>query len=651
MREDVKERGASTGEAPATPRRRRWPLVLGLVVLLLLALAVPTALAARDLASARDELLAARTSVREGQRALRGFDLLEAHRQFESAETDFSSGADRLSGPLLRRVRGLPVVGPNVQTASALAEAGVLVAGGAADVAGVVAELPDGIRSLAPQGGVVPVGRLQELAEPAARAVEYLAEAEALVRAAPQAGLVEEVADARAEFLDEIVEARGMADVATQLGEAMPKFFGASQPRRYLFVAQNPAEIRGTGGFMGAFATVTFDRGRPSFSEFDSIHDLQSFPVSQVEAPNPDYAARYNRYGGAGFWPALNATPDFPSAATAMEQLWRKARGSDLDGVIAADPFALAELVRLAGPVEVPGFGTVETDEVVEVVANEAYGELGAGEGRKRVLGAIAVHALGGALSSGVEDPLSAARALIDASGDGHVLVHSADAEVQEALGILGVTGELLNPAGDYLSVIVNNTAANKVDYYMGRTVQYTVRLHEDGSAEATARVTFTNNAPSEGLPKHVIGPNVDGLGAGDSRSLVSVFCTRRCDVTDAEPPLGEDGFRRERELGHTVFTTSLDVASGEEKALELTWELPNIWAPDDGGGLYRLTVQAQPTIRPTRYLVTVVAPDGMVISDAGDEMEMDGTEASWSGEVRGDRVFDVVAAPDGTAG
>ena len=47
-----------------------------------------------------------------------------------------------------------------------------------------------------------------------------------------------------------------------QLDDSIPAILGWDGPRRYLVLTQNPAELRPTGGFIGSFGTVTFDRGR-----------------------------------------------------------------------------------------------------------------------------------------------------------------------------------------------------------------------------------------------------------------------------------------------------------------------------------------------------------------------------------------------------
>ena len=56
------------------------------------------------------------------------------------------------------------------------------------------------------------------------------------------------------------------------------------------------------------------------------------------------------------------------------------------------------------------------------------------------------------------------------------------------------MTPELLTD--DLLAVTVNNLAGNRVDYYMGRTVDYDVTLLPDGRGRATASVTFGNESP-----------------------------------------------------------------------------------------------------------------------------------------------------------
>ena len=62
--------------------------------------------------------------------------------------------------------------------------------------------------------------------------------------------------------------------------DGLPAFLGADGPRHYVFGASNPAELRGTGGLIGAYAILTMDRGRFSFSDFRPIQSLPRPDVS-----------------------------------------------------------------------------------------------------------------------------------------------------------------------------------------------------------------------------------------------------------------------------------------------------------------------------------------------------------------------------------
>src|SRR4029450_127322 len=130
---------------------------------------------------------------------------------------------------------------------------------------------------------------------------------------------------------------------------------GQGGERRYLVVAQNPAELRGTGGILGALAILTFRDGRLSISGTAPIQDLADPAQSDVPDPSEEYARNYDQFGGAASWHNMNMTPDFPSAAQAALTNYRVGQGRRLDGVIAVDPYAFRAMLSVTGAVAVPG--------------------------------------------------------------------------------------------------------------------------------------------------------------------------------------------------------------------------------------------------------------------------------------------------------
>jgi Protein of unknown function (DUF4012) len=625
------------------PRRRprRWSVRLLLVAAAAFLLTLAAGLLL--LLPARDELAAARDQMRAGREALVEGEPAKAGDRFASARAAFARAEDGVHNPFTALAGAMPIVGRTPDTVAALAEGGAQVARAGQVLSTALEDLPGGVASLAPRDGTLALGPLERLAGPVRTAAGLVAAAAHTLRSVPTSLVPGPVARPAETFVHQIGDLRRTLETAHGLLRRLPVFLGEGGPRRYFFGAQNPTELRGTGGFVGAFTILTVEDGRLSIGSFRDVGTLRNVSASEIEPPSEDYARLYNRYGGAGFWKNINMTPDFPSAATAIERLYQRTEGERLDGTIFADPAMLASLVEGTGPVEVlgaPGPDPVEleADDVVPFLANGAYTVFKDSVERKRVLGAMAGQVLERFLEGAVgEDPVDAARALFDAAADGHLLLHSADPSTQRAFERAGIAGGLAPPDGDHLAVVVNNAGANKVDFYVDRTVRYTVRLLPDRIAEADVTVRYQNDAPDRGQPEYVIGPHPSGSKAGEDVMIASTYCGR-CrihravrDGTPTAVTLGE-------ELGHGVVTSTVRVPGGGTSTVSYGRTIFDAWTGSDAAGTYSLTFQGQPTIRATELEVVVVAPPGTVITGAHPSMDVEGGRATWKGEP-GDRL------------
>jgi hypothetical protein len=578
---------------------------------------------------ARQPLEDARASMEAGRRSLLDGDAAGAASEFADAETSFSQAQDRLSNPLTRIAALVPLVGRTPDALVAASDAGSLAAEAGRGIADAIGTLPGGVGALAPQDGAIPLEPIQTVAPSFARARQLLADAEATVAEVPTGLVPGLVSDPFEELRTELDDALGTVAAASRLSEVLPEFLGSEGPKTYFVGAQNPAELRGTGGLIGAFTTMTVDGGRMELGSFRPIQELAT--AKGIEPPNPDYAARYDRFGGAGFWLNINMTPDFPSAATAIERLWAATQEQPVDGTIVADPEALSLLMAGGDPVAVPGSDiTVDAETLVPFVTNEAYEVFREPSVRKRLLGEVAGQVLGRFLSGG-GDPVQSGRALADVVGGGHLLLHAADAEIQDAFEVAGAAGNLLDPTGDFLAVVANNAAGNKVDFYLNRSIRHEVALQPDGRAEVITEITFENQAPSEGLVPYVIGPFEDVSAAGEQVMFLSVFAPGDARLLGAEEN-GEPGTGGvEHELGHPVAWTNLRIPSGGSASLRYRWRVPEAWTGTDHAGVYRFTFQRQPTIRPTQLEVRVSPPRGTEVR-AAEGLRLEDGVAVWSG-------------------
>jgi hypothetical protein len=637
-------RGIARGTVDTTPRARRGgrhradqsrPRSLRRLVIFAAAIAALVIGAGMLLMfPARGPLLEGRDALQTARTRLNGGDVPAAEEAFVGAEEAFDRAAGQLGNPLTQLAGFVPILGRTPDAVSNMADAGALVAQAGRELAGGIERLPGGLGALAPRGGVIDVQSIEALAPPVAQARDLVVEADRLVRGSARTWIPDPVAGPLFQLQDELAQARRAVVSADALVRALPSFLGAEGSKRYFVAAQNPAELRGTGGLIGSYAILTVEGGRIGLGEFRPIQRLQD-AIGAVESPNPDYETLYIRWGGAGFWSNLNRTPDFPSAATAIERLYEEVEGIRLDGVIASDPHAFAELLEATGPAEIPRIGvTVDSGNVVPFVTNEAYVRFPDSVERKRVLGDVAGHVLGRFLNAGASgDPLAAGRAMIEAAAGGHLLFHSIEPNIQEGFDLAGLSGRLVDPPGDYLAVIVNNNGGNKIDFYLDRTIRYEVRLGPEGVGESRAVVRMHNEAPSRGLPAYIIGPfPLKEADPGENVSVLQTYCARGCTLRSYD----EDGVPGEveqhTELGHPVVLSNVRLPSGGRGEMTYRWVVPRAWSGDAGGGIYRLTFQGQPGIRGATLELDIRVPPGTRIIRATEGLRVVGDRAVWRG-------------------
>jgi hypothetical protein len=582
-----------------------------------------------------DDLSAGRQALQEARRALASGNLDEAADRFRRAGERFLQASKEVGGPL-GTVAGLfPLLGNDVDVAAGLADAGVLLSGAGSDLTSAISGLPEGFGSLVPVGGRFPLDAYATLSQAVAEARTDVGEALDAVTSSPSSFLTGPVLEARWEAENQLRELSRTLDASVLLLDGLPGFAGQDGKRTYLVLAQNPAELRGTGGIWGAYAILTMRDGEPAFGK---VAPTQSLPdLEDVPAPSEDYADNYEGFGGAASWHNMNMTPDFPSAAQAALANVEKGTGLDLDGVIAADPFALRAMLEVTGSVPVPGTGrTIGPENVVDFTTNEAYSLFRGPSERKEILGDVVKGVVARFLAI---DGMGVARmkAIAEAAAGDHLLVYSEDPAFQRGLELAGAAGSFgadgPSPLPtDFVSVSVNNASGAKIDYYASRTLDYEVTLGGQGEAFASLTTTLVNSAPSSGQPRYVIGPYATGAEPGDQISFVTISCHLPCELQgaarDGQPVTLEQG----TELGVPWFRDFRTVGPGGEGSLSLRWFTREVWDGNSSGGAYRLVFSGQTTLRPTSLRVTVNAPPGTDIEWTSVPMAVDGGTAVWEG-------------------
>ena len=591
----------------------------------------------------RDDLQAGRRSLEDARRSLLAGSVDAAAAGFARAGISFGSAAHTGHGVLGAAGAIVPGVGNTLDVARAIAEAGGDLSAAGIDLTNAFSQLPGGIDDLAPSGGRLPLDAYTSVTPALQRAEGDTTAAAGVLDRAPTSFTIDPALDALWDAQLATDQASHALTAAREIVQQLPSFAGRDQVRRYLVVAQNPAELRGTGGIWGAFAILSFRDGTISISRTAPIQDLADPTPSDVPDPSTEYARNYDQFGGAASWHNMNMTPDFPTAAQAALTNYQVGQGRRLDGVIAVDPYAFRAMLSVTGAVSVPDIGvSLDADNVVDFTTNRAYSLFPTATARKEVLGAVASGVLERFL--GLDGKaIPRLRALGDSVSGGHLLVYSTDASFQQGLVSAGAAGRFAaQPDTDVAGVTVNNASASKIDFYAVRDVAYDVRLsaEHDAIADLTARIH--NDAPMRGQPRYVIGPFATDARPGDQLALITEWCHDPCELLRARRDGHDVSVAPGTENGVVWYRDYRTIRSRRSGSFAISTHTTDVWEGNSSGGTYRLTFYGQPTIRPTTLDLSITAPDGTVIAWTNTPMTIDGQTATWSGDPGAEMTIEV---------
>ena len=630
--------------------RRRRRLIRRVVLGLLIAIPVVgilTVLALIPAAGARDHLERGKDSLADAQSALLKGDLDQALEGFTAAEGEFRQAKASGDNPLMRIPALFPLIGRTPDAIRTISDVGLRLSDAGGEVTRAIADA-GGIDALAPKDGRIPVETLQGLAPAMSRARTAFEQAEAESEGIATTLVPQQVVEAGDLLREKLGQALPPVRSADEMLRALPVFAGVDTPRHYLLGPENSAELRATGGLLTTFSILTIDDGTISVQPFRDIKEIPSMDLAPEEWPSPELADIYGAFNAAGEARNATATLDGPTASLFLENLWNTTMPDPIDGVILVDVQALKYLMEATGAIEIPGVPYPLTEKnVVRYVANDAYVQIGDDDVRKDFVGVVGQVVFHEFLQHAGGD--KALRAVISAAADGHILVNAVDPQVDAAFRSAGVAGALPPAeAGDFLGVAVNNTAGNKIDYYIQRHIGYDITLGADGRATSTATVRFENEAPTDAEPGYVFGPfegkalrGLD-LKAGEAYQSTSVYCGSGCTLSDATRDGEPYPVQAYREGSHPLFVGVQRIPPQSTYEVRYDMQHTDAWTGNNGLGTYRLTIRSQPTLNPTTATITIRVPEGTTIAYASEPLKVSGGVATWSGELGDVTTFEV---------
>ncbi|HYH52012.1 MAG TPA: DUF4012 domain-containing protein [Acidimicrobiia bacterium] len=565
-----------------------------------------------------------------GLSAARRGEISEATGHFDRAADAFHRAGVDLGRWWVKPALGVPVVGHQLRTARKLSAAGENLASTASTAS---SELD--LKSLRLEQGAVDLTVLDRVARTLASARRRLEQAAADVDSARSSWLLPPLVEAVRDVDGRVAEARrdiGVADEALRLAGPM---LGRDGLRRWFVAVVTPAENRGSGGLVGNTGEITAERGKLRLVNVERIAQLNAAVDDEAAARvlPPVFAEAYSGWTVPATLQNATITPDFPTAAQALESVMPLAGRGQVDGTISIDPLAVAALLEAVGPVKVPSWPVpISRDNAAAVLLHEQYVAL-EGDARENFLGQV-IDAVWRRATSGEVSPAALARALAPAVRGRHIQFHSRRPEEQAALGRLGADGAVRHSAGaDHLALVTANASESKADWFLSRAVDYSVRYDPgSGSVEATVKVTLTNDAPASGLPAYVLGGRLAPPGA--NRQIVQLYTPFELASTTVNGRRPRPAALRS--LGRPGnWAHELDVLVPSRSAI--TIELRLSGRLDAQRNRWVLDLGRQPAIRPDGVNVTLEVARGWTIDSSTGGLTGEGRAATARIELRRD--------------
>lgn len=604
-----------------SPRKRRWPWVLGGVIVLVLLCVAPLAYASIMVAG---HAKTAKTALESAYSQISARSFAQATQSLEVARTELT--AARASWRVIGPWASLPWVSVQVRAFDHALQAGSIGLDAAEQLLSAVTKVSDAFQAVSQVPGLDPgiagsrsfrdlsrnekrtiLARLNQALPEIRSAREKALIALDAWNQIPQERMVPPVRNAMVPLTKTIQAYRDRSDAAVDLLGMLLPMVGYPQPKTYIVILQNADEMRPTGGFMGTMGVVRFDSGEITSQSFQDVYAFDRTASSTLLGPPPDIL---HRELGVTAWYLRdsNWSPDVPQAAERISRLFRdqgwllqttSSTGETMaDGVIFLEPELFASLLRFTGPLTIDGmiFTPDSFFDELQYAVEVGFAKQGIPvEERKQI-----VAKLGNALFDRLSNV--PARTWVDLFDMGlnalrkkDMMVVMRDPSLARSFDARLWSGRTRGAIQDELWVIDANLAALKTDGVMQKTIHYSVDVADPQRPIATVRLTYanTNRSISWRYTRY--------------RDYVRIFVPEGSELISSEGAMAKDLSQSGgrvipgqvdvmKDLGKTVFGAFWSIEPGETRSLTFRYRLPErVARPLVSQGVYELLVQKQP--------------------------------------------------------
>jgi hypothetical protein len=427
-----------------------------------------------------------------------------------------------------------------------------------------------------------------------------------------------------------------LADVQAGF-KLLPDFLGANGTRTYLLGMQNSGELRGTGGSILQFGTLSIENGAPHLDNPKTVYKIDK-QRRQISIPLPQAAWYVRGIPDAQRFGNSNWSPDWPLSARLMVRYGAASttKFPHVDGVIAVDPVTMQDLIAGTGAFRAGQHKhqgrRITRKHVLSFLLYKAYATYPNPGVRRSVLGKLVEGFYNALLRP--KHPSSLLTGMGRALSGKHMQIWMADPAEEAFVKRMGWDGALSKAKhSDYLNVVEQNVGGNKLDYFEQQEDELHVKIAGD-SAIDTARVAITNpvfvpqphywlgdSGPYDRPMMNIYAPGSAQLMRSGADPLCPVLVTKKnitqaqsprsCRLDTPAPAVWTNGPPEHRERGKKVWSATMQIPAQQQGAFHVTYRVPGVVQQRGPRSVYSLVLQHQPKVRPETVTVTLSLPPG----------------------------------------
>lgn len=298
----------------------------------------------------------------------------------------------------------------------------------------------------------------------------------------------------------------GLLNQAEEIGKKLPTYLGYESKQTYAVMAMTPAEVRMSGGLIGAIGTLTLENGKFTIGDFEPNDAYIKYGRATV----PQDTVRLFMEDGPLYMTYdvrdLANFPDTSTVADTFRTVWVQTpwgAKTELNGIIMVDPVVVQAIVKVTGDIKLPDGKVLNGNNTAEFLMNTVYKDYKP-EDTNEYFSMVAKSCVSSLMTKiDMKTIASLAKTLQTLARERHMAIYTYHPELEQILSNAGFSASIptstTNPA---VGIYTTQENPSKMGWYLKHTTKITQTCTDSAPDKYHVEYTVDNTLPEDEVGK-----------------------------------------------------------------------------------------------------------------------------------------------------